>query len=1449
MVMPDPPPTLERAAAAPAAPRRPDNPPGLSAISYRIGDFNGFRRAMLDMVSRPDLLAGLFAGDSKARGAQPAPLLNPFAGWHPDIAGDYHTMLLELWAYLADVLTFYQERIANEAYLPTATQDDSLYRLADLIGYRPRPVVAATTALALTVAPDKDVHLPGSLRVSAPAAPGQPAAVFELGAPVSVSGGASVVTPLTTLTRNQFAPLRDYVALDGLLISPLRLSQFPAGVDVVRQAAAAVYGNAADAYLRAIGIDYILATVDDPSDLTMQVTIQGAYRAGFATHDTDAPIPATPSSVAQEIVDVARTMPDLAPGAAMAVLKQDGATPTLELRTIASIAVAAGATRASLDIADKAPRQVVLEGINTRMALGDHVLIVENAGVREQEKATLQQIMAIGVDPKAATTTITWQEDLKDTYGATAIALHALHVRARPFGSHAPLWGSLPAALTGVAPTFPNAAVGGLPPAALAAASLAPANAPYADKDWDDTGNAWAYLPTPGDAMDAVYLDGLYAAVQGTPDKPGWAVLEANRAPWILREWTPLEGSKVAGISREMSWTGDFAGIGGTQLLFYAAGSWYFGTCNGQTISARALTQDGSAPVDLSRQMIWAGNIRPARPPGAPRAELLLFSTVDRRWWLGTVAADTYVLTWTQLTPSTNFGGGDTGQPMLAWAGAFLTRDHLAVLFYKTGVDQWWLARVETGGAGRSNLDLSRLPSGVAKAAGLVRWQGAFSGADHDELLVYDAAGTWRLGTCAQSDTGELSLSWATVRSTLPIAGGRRPIAGAFAPGSQDGQVRDALFFYSAADRVWQLGTLTQAGADGLAFRWVPAGQMADIADKVRAENLRGNFSGAGRCELLSYSDHDQRWRLARITDGQLSWSLAGDSTVIGPLGDAPLFWAGAFVTPTHDDILVYNAVDGTWWLGGLRQADPYQVFHIVDAQPATKAAYLLNARVTRLQFRAGENVQSATGRFALRDTVIHVVTEPLELRNSQPLPARPVEGGALLLSGAHRDLRAGQHIIVRGSLIAPPTGQPETGVEQATVAGAPIVEVLDGVSMTTVPLATPLTNRYAPDGLQVDTHVVMATQGQTVRDEGLGSGTGAAFQSYPLKRGPLIYVLVSGPDGTSRPQSTLTVTVNGVQWTERPSLWESTPDALHFVTTTDAAGLTTVHFGDGVRGARPPSGRDNIRATYRTGLGASGNLPAGAITQLIDSVPGLQGIRSPLAPADGTDRESGDEVRRKAPASSLWFFCSAVTPADYAALALSCEGVAKATARWIWREAEAPGAAGRPSILLTVAGTSGDPLSSGLGRQLRAFMDAQRDPNVELRLRDVTPVYLDVEAIIDVEPLASRRDTLAAAVAALNPGTNPDGTAGFFSFSRLQIGQGISLGAVYAVLQSVNGVRDAVVTRLCPPQTPVDAPQAVGDIAIADGELVVIKNDPADTANHFGKLHIVLGQGGIADA
>jgi len=39
--------------------------------------------------------------------------------------------------------------------------------------------------------------------------------------------------------------------------------------------------------------------------------------------------------------------------------------------------------------------------------------------------------------------------------------------------------------------------------------------------------------------------------------------------------------------------------------------------------------------------------------------------------------------------------------------------------------------------------------------------------------------------------------------------------------------------------------------------------------------------------------------------------------------------------------------------------------------------------------------------------------------------------------------------------------------------------------------------------------------------------------------------------------------------------------------------------FGDGVDGARLPSGRENIVASYRSGIGTGGNLDAGQLTLL----------------------------------------------------------------------------------------------------------------------------------------------------------------------------------------------------------------------------------------------------------
>jgi hypothetical protein len=116
------------------------NRPGLPALSFRAGTHATFMATMLARLSSTDFpaLAALKTRD-------PA---------DPAIA------LLDSWATVADVLTFYQERIANEGYLRTATERRSVLELARLIGYNLRPGVASSVYLAYTLGEDLSQNPP-----------------------------------------------------------------------------------------------------------------------------------------------------------------------------------------------------------------------------------------------------------------------------------------------------------------------------------------------------------------------------------------------------------------------------------------------------------------------------------------------------------------------------------------------------------------------------------------------------------------------------------------------------------------------------------------------------------------------------------------------------------------------------------------------------------------------------------------------------------------------------------------------------------------------------------------------------------------------------------------------------------------------------------------------------------------------------------------------------------------------------------------------------------------------------------------------------------------------------------------------------------------------------------------------------------------------------------------
>ena len=107
------------------------NAPGLPAISYRTGVWATFRESMLARLSSSDYPA--------------------LAGLTTRASDDFSIALIDASAVALDILTFYQERLANESYLRTATQLYSLTQLGQLIGYQPSPGVSASVYLAFTL--------------------------------------------------------------------------------------------------------------------------------------------------------------------------------------------------------------------------------------------------------------------------------------------------------------------------------------------------------------------------------------------------------------------------------------------------------------------------------------------------------------------------------------------------------------------------------------------------------------------------------------------------------------------------------------------------------------------------------------------------------------------------------------------------------------------------------------------------------------------------------------------------------------------------------------------------------------------------------------------------------------------------------------------------------------------------------------------------------------------------------------------------------------------------------------------------------------------------------------------------------------------------------------------------------------------------------------------------
>jgi hypothetical protein len=425
-----------------------------------------------------------------------------------------------------------------------------------------------------------------------------------------------------------------------------------------------------------------------------------------------------------------------------------------------------------------------------------------------------------------------------------------------------------------------------------------------------------------------------------------------------------------------------------------------------------------------------------------------------------------------------------------------------------------------------------------------------------------------------------------------------------------------------------------------------------------------------------------------------------------------------------------------------------------------SRADYAVSGRITYLSLKGGDMDDWQPFGEAVRTTTVFAVSEPLELAEAPDESA--VDDDTLEVDVDVSKMQPGRRVLLSGMTTA--------GAEHAEAAVVEAVEQIAGGWRIT--LEADLAQDYERDTVIVYGTVALATHGEAV-EQILGFGRAREpFQRFTLAHEPLTHL--QSTDAPSGAAPALEVRVNDVRWDEVPTLFGTRPQERLYALRSDEHGKAYVQFGDGDRGARLPTGSNNVRAKYRKGIGAAGNVKPGALAQLLDRPLGVKGVSNPLAASGGVDPESEDAARTSIPLG-----VRTLGRADYAR---AFTGVVKASATVL------PLRGGR-TIVVTVAFDFGERLAD-LGDALRTH----GDPRVQVVVLEGTTETFRLALKVVVDPAYEQDAVLAGVEAALRDA---------FSFEARGLTEPVSLSEIVATAHTVAGVLGVDVDLLYTGTTP----------------------------------------------
>lgn len=570
----------------------------------------------------------------------------------------------------------------------------------------------------------------------------------------------------------------------------------------------------------------------------------------------------------------------------------------------------------------------------------------------------------------------------------------------------------------------------------------------------------------------------------------------------------------------------------------------------------------------------------------------------------------------------------------------------------------------------------------------------------------------------------------------------------------------------------------------------------AVLAFRKRAAILGHN---APRYVELSKSQKDEPYKYDKnkwVDDKNLS-TYPG-----APVPDTPLQKDryALFLDNTYPEIVKGDFIvlqDGTNW----------KQFAVLETADVSKSAFTFNSKVTSV---AVHDPDGDLSDYSIRNTTVFCQGETLPLAR---LPVTgPVKGTQIELDDWYAGLKAGQSIIVCGEL---DQDRGNDACEHVVIDD--VQHVLGEDGFTRLKLRTKLENDYVLGTVKINANVAPATHGETHK-EILGSGDGSqANQRFTLKHKPLTHVSASTTSGRA---TTLSVRVNDIPWRETGDRTKLEPKDRRYATQTDDEGKTSVEFGDGVHGARLPSGTENVVATYRSGIGPDGNVAADKISLLATRPPGVRSVTNPMAASGGAKPESRDEARTNVPLAVLTLD-RIVSLQDYQDFARAFAGIGKALATWTWNGQ-------RRGIFVTVAGPAGATVTKDRRDKLQSAMQKAGDPYLSLRVASYRPAWFLLDANVKVHNDFDEEKVLPQVKSALRKA---------FSFEKRHFGQPVAMSDALAVMQAVAGVvavdvnlfyrSDATTATREQAPLPAAVPQPGSDGSVKAAELLLLDPRP----------------------